>query len=146
MEKKAACGVLLVRVERLAGSDESDAEAAECGQLLIQVEHGAPEAINLVDDDAIELVLGGVGHEPIQCGAVCLAAAKSGIHVFPGDLPPTPGDVFPQLTKLHLAVLIGSADSGVKGTTHVIIVQDFRTEVNRAFAHISRIPLTTSEH
>jgi hypothetical protein len=31
---------------------------------------------------------------------------------------------------LHFAILIGSADTGVDGATHVIIVHCFRTSVN----------------
>jgi hypothetical protein len=75
--------------------------------LLIQVEHRAAKPINLVDGDAVELPLGGIGHQAIQCRTACLRTRKSRVHVLTSIRPLTPGDVFPKLPQLHLAVLIG---------------------------------------
>jgi len=66
-------GFLFVGVERLAGSDEPDAVAGECGQLLIQVEHGAAKPINLPDGNAVELPLGGIGHQAVKGRTLALA-------------------------------------------------------------------------
>jgi hypothetical protein len=62
--------------------------------------------------------------------ATGLCSTEPGVNVFPGILPITPGNVFPKLPKLHLAILICRADTGVKGATHDIIVHYFRTIVN----------------
>ena len=127
LEQEAAGGILFVRVERLAYGYEPNAVAGECRQLLIQVEHRAAKTINLVDGDAVEFPLGGIGHELIQRRAVCFGPTESGVHVLPAALPVTADDVLPQFPELHFAILICRADTGVKGATHIVIVHYCRT-------------------
>jgi hypothetical protein len=104
--------------------------AGERRQLLIEMEDRPAKAINLVDGDAIELPLGGIGHESIKGRAAGLCPGESTVHVFPGDLPVTAANVFPKLPQLHFAILVGGADTGIDGATHIIIVRYFRTFVN----------------
>jgi hypothetical protein len=130
LEQQAAGGVLFVRIERLACGDEADAVAGERRQLLIQVEHGAAKPINLVHHDAVEFPIGGIGHQAVKGRTACLCAAEPGVNVLTGIRPFTPGNVIPKLPQLHLAILIGGADTGVQGATHMIIVHYFRTHVN----------------
>ena len=85
--------------QKLAGSDEPNAVAGQCGQLLIQVKDASAEPINFVDDNAIELPFGGVGHQPNQRRAAGFGPAEPGIHVFPGNLPVTPGNVLTQFPQ-----------------------------------------------
>ena len=89
LEQQAACGVLLVSIERLARGDESDAEACQRSQLLIEVEHRPAKPVNLVDHDAIEFALGGVGHQAIKSGAAGFDTGKASVDVFAAVLPVT---------------------------------------------------------
>jgi hypothetical protein len=66
-----------------------------------------PSFCKRINGDAIELALGGVGHQPIKSGAAGLRTGEAGVHVLPGDFPFTAGNVFPKFPQLHLAVLIG---------------------------------------
>jgi len=75
----------------------------ECGQLLIQVEHGAAKPINLPDGNAVELPLGGIGPSGgqgqdglpwprrIQCPRTHRHSSNHG------------GNVLPQFPELHFA-------------------------------------------
>src|SRR3954464_11070445 len=63
-------------------------------------------------------MLPGVLHQLEQLGTLGLRSAPSGIDVFRGDLPAAASDIFPKLPELHVAVLIGRADSGVDGYSH----------------------------
>jgi hypothetical protein len=73
LEHQAAGRIRLVRIQSLRDGDEpADTVGIESGQLLVQVENRATKAVNLVDGHATELVLGGIRHEPIQCGATGL--------------------------------------------------------------------------
>ena len=96
----------MVRVQTLCRSDEAHTETGECRQLLAEIEDRSAKSVQLPYHHAVELPLGGIGHEAVKGRAACLRTRKPGVHVLTGDLPVTAGNVFPKFPQLQIAMLI----------------------------------------
>jgi hypothetical protein len=94
-----------------------------------------------------------VGHEPVECGTTSLGTRKPGVNVLPGALPPTARNEFPKLSKLHLATLVGRADTCVKSAFHLQLAYTFCVQLSIATSHfmhshlpsIWEVPIATSQ-
>ena len=85
---------MLVSSIRLAGRYpdfarryESDAVARESSQLLIQMENTPTETVQFPHKHALEFMLSGISHQPIQRWPTGSGSAKSCIYIFTEHFP-----------------------------------------------------------
>ena len=78
------------RVEQLRHGHEGDLVLLEGLHEACEVEQGAAEAIDLVDDHAVDLAGLDVGHEALQGGPVHVAAGEAAVVVAVGQAAPSP--------------------------------------------------------
>src|SRR6266566_5579280 len=80
----------------------------------------AREAIKSPDQNSVEFLLPCVIHEPVQLGAGILCPGLANISVFSGRVEAPRSAIGSQVSQLHLAALIFSADAGVDSNSHPV--------------------------
>jgi len=110
-------GVLLVRVQALGDCDETDPAVLQRVDAVDEVDQGTPEAVQFPAQDAVELPVAGVRHQPVKSGASGLGSAH---YVLVGacDVPALAEGVVPEFPQLEFTVLVLGGDAGVENDSH----------------------------